>query len=50
MLAERLTQGIVAAEAAIASERTIAAAMAAIGLIENFDMSFYLPFPYCSQF
>lgn len=46
-LAEIPKHRIGAAKAAAASERTIAAAMAAIDFVENFDMTFIFPFPYC---
>jgi hypothetical protein len=49
-LAEMPTHGVGDAKAAVASERTIAAAMAAIDFVENFDMTFIFPFPIVRNF
>jgi len=49
-LAEIPTHGLGAAKAAVASERTIAAAMAATDFVENFDMAFIFPFPVVRNF
>ena len=49
-LAEIPTHGVGAAKAAVASERTIAAAMAATDFVENFDMTFIFPFPIVRNF
>jgi hypothetical protein len=49
-LAEILTHGVAAAKVALASEKTIAAAMAATDFVENFNMTFIFPFPVVRNF
>lgn len=49
-LAEIPTQGVDAAKTAVASERTIAAAMAATDFVENLDMAIIFPFPVIRNF
>ena len=49
-LAEIPTHGVGAAKAAVANERIIDAAIAAIVLVENFEMTFVFPFPIVRNF